>query len=641
MAKDKNKVTSKYGADQIKVLKGLEAVRKRPAMYIGSTDIYGLHHCVYEIVDNSIDEALAGYCDTITITIKKDGTLSIEDNGRGIPIEKHKQTGKSTLETAMTNLHAGGKFEEGAYKVSGGLHGVGMKCTNALSEWMISEVFKDGKHYKQKYKRGIPLADVKEIGTVDKGKTGTRQTFKPDEEIFTTTDFDYQTILKRIRQQAYLTGGLTFILKDERTSQEHTLFFENGVKSYVKYLTRNEKPISDVFHVQKEEDDVWVEVALRYTEDLQESTLCFANNIFNPEGGTHLTGFKMSLTRAVNDYAREFGLLKDKDKNLTGDDVREGVTAIVSVRVTDPQFEGQTKIKLNNPEASGAVRNILHTALMEFFKESPKNAKAVINKAVTAARARKAAKAAREAVVRKGALDGASLPGKLADCSSKNPEDSEIYIVEGDSAGGSAKQGRDRHSQAVLPLSGKPINSEKYRLDRVLKNDKLKELIIALGCGVGETLDLSNLRYHKVIIMNDADVDGEHITTLVLTLFYRHLKPIIEKGYLYVAQPPLFKITVGREKQWIIDEKQRERYLKSLSDDKRKRAKVQRYKGLGEMNPEQLWETTMNPENRILKKITVEDAEETDHVFDMLMGTEVPPRRKFIQTHAKAADLDY
>jgi len=639
---EKNKNDSAYGADQIQILKGLEAVRKRPAMYIGSTDIYGLHHCVYEIIDNSIDEALAGYCDVIEIVIDKDGSITIRDNGRGIPVEKHKQTGRSALETAMTSLHAGGKFEKGAYKVSGGLHGVGMKCTNALSSWMKTEVYKDGSVYRQEYKKGIPQYDVKKVGkTGDASITGTQHTFIPDEEIFSTTEYDFETILKRIRQQAYLTGGLKFVLKDNRTGREHTLYFENGVKSYVKYLTRNEKPISKTIHLQSEQDNVWVEVAFRYTEDLQEKIMPFANNIHNPEGGTHLTGFKMALTKALNDYASEFEVLKDKNDKLTGDDVREGLTAVISVRVGDPQFEGQTKIKLNNPEVQGVVRSVVYESLIEHLKENPKDAQSILSKALMAARARKAAKAAREAVIRKGALDGSSLPGKLADCSSKDPSESEIYIVEGDSAGGSAKQGRDRRTQAILPLTGKPINAEKYRLDRVLKNEKLKDLIIALGCGVGDTLDLSKLRYHKIIIMNDADVDGEHITTLVLTLFFRHLKPIIDEGYLYVAQPPLFKITVGKTKEWILDEEGREKYLKSLTPEQRLQAKVQRYKGLGEMNPDQLWETTMNPDNRILKKVSIEDFDEADRVFDMLMGTEVPPRRKFIQRHAKTASLDY
>lgn len=641
MVKKKKQIQT-YGAAQIRVLKGLEAVRKRPAMYIGSTDVYGLHHCVYEVIDNSIDEALANYCDRIAITLHKDGSLSVLDNGRGIPVGKHKQTGKSALETVMTNLHAGGKFEKGAYKVSGGLHGVGVKCTNALSEWMTTEVYKDGKVYRQEYEKGIPKTSVEEIGkTKSKKITGTKQHFKPDAEIFSTTEFDYDTILKRIRQQAYLTGGLTFVLKDENTGRQHTLYFENGVKSYIKYLTRNERPLSKTFHLQSEESGVWVEVALRYTDDLQEKVLPFANNIYNPEGGTHLTGFRTALTKALNDYARKYELLKEKDGKLTGDDVREGLTAVVSVRLADPQFEGQTKIKLNNAEATGAVRSIVYKGLTEFLVESPQNAKSIIGKAMMSAKARKAAKAAREAVIRKGALEGASLPGKLADCSSKDPAASEIYIVEGDSAGGSAKQGRDRNIQAILPLTGKPMNSEKYRLDRVLKNEKLKDLIVALGCGVGETLDLSKLRYHKIVIMNDADVDGEHITTLVLTLFFRHLKPIIDAGYLYIAQPPLFKITVGKTKQWIIDETEREEYLTKLPPEKRERAKVQRYKGLGEMNPDQLWETTMNPENRILKHVSIADAEEADKVFDMLMGKEVQPRRKFIQTHARHADLDY
>lgn len=634
--------SSNYGAEQIQVLKGLEAVRKRPSMYIGSTDIYGLHHCAYEVIDNSIDEALAGFANKIEITMHKDGSISILDNGRGFPVEIHKVTGKSSLETAMTNLHAGGKFEKGAYKVSGGLHGVGIKCTNALSEWMETEVYKDGKIYKQRYERGVPKYDVKVVGKLkDLLITGTKQTFKPDAQIFTTIDFDFETILKRVRQQAYLTGRLTFVLNDERNGRIETLYFENGVKSYIKYLTRDEKPLSKIFHVQKEEDDVWVEIAIQYTEDLQEKILAFANNIYNPEGGTHLTGFKMAITKALNDYAKSFDLLKEKGEKLSGEDVREGLTAIVSVRLPDPQFEGQTKIKLNNPEAQTVVRNILYNSLMEFFSESPQDAKSIINKALMAARARKAAKAAREAVIRKGALDGGGLPGKLADCASKDPTMSELYVVEGDSAGGSAKQGRDRATQAILPLTGKPINSEKYRIDRVLKNEKLKDLIIALGAGVGETLNLAKLRYHKIIIMNDADVDGEHITTLVLTLFFRHLKPIIDKGYLYIAQPPLFKITIGKKEYWALTEEEKNDYLKNLPIEKREKAKIQRYKGLGEMNPDQLWETTMNPKSRVLKKVKIEDADEADKTFETLMGTEVPPRKSFIQRYAKNAELDY
>lgn len=639
----------KYDASKIQVLKGLEAVRKRPAMYIGSTDEKGLHHIVYEAIDNSIDEAIAGYCKNIEITLHKDGSLSNMDDGRGIPVDKHKQTGKSALETAMTNLHAGGKFEKGAYKVSGGLHGVGVKCTNALSEWMTTHIFRDGNIYEQKYKRGKAVSDVKVIGKT-KRKQGTLHTFKPDAKIFSTTEFNFNTLIRRCRQQAYLTGGIRFRLTDERGEKPvvHNLYFEGGLKSYVRALNHDKKTISSVFATKATVDDVLVEVALQYTESIKAHILAFTNNIENIEGGTHLSGFKMALTKTINNYLskNDNGSSSKSAKKsaqaiqLSGDDVREGITAVISIKVPEPQFEGQTKMKLNNPEVQGIVAKAVKEGLDQFMAEHPSDAKDIIEKVILAYRARSAAKAARDAVIRKGALEGAALPGKLADCSSKDPADSEIYIVEGDSAGGSAKQGRDRHTQAVLPLSGKPINSEKYRIDRVLKNEKLAEMVTALGCGIGESLDLSKLRYHKVILMNDADVDGSHITALVLTFLYRHMPELIENGYVYVAQSPLYRAVVGKEKHYLIDNDTKDKFVAELEKKGKSVTDISRFKGLGEMNPSELWETTMNPETRTLKKITIDDAEESDRVFDMLMGTEVPPRRRFIQSHAKSANLD-
>jgi len=639
----------KYDASKIQVLKGLEAVRKRPAMYIGSTDEKGLHHIVYEAIDNSIDEAIGGYCQNIEITLHKDGSLSNLDDGRGIPVDKHKQTGKSALETAMTNLHAGGKFEKGVYKVSGGLHGVGVKCTNALSEWLTTQIFRDGNIYEQKYKRGKAVSEVKVLGKT-KRKQGTLHTFKPDSKIFTTTEFNFDTIVKRCRQQAYLTGGVRFKLTDERGEKNivHNLYFEGGLKSYVRALNHDKKTLSSVFSTQTTVDDVLVEVALQYTDAINSHILAFTNNIENTEGGTHLSGFKMALTKALNNYLSKHvngnnskgGKKSEKTPQLSGDDVREGLTAIISVKVPDPQFEGQTKMKLNNPEVQGIVAKAVREGLEQFMAEHPTDAKSIVDKVILAFRARSAAKAAREAVIRKGALEGAALPGKLADCSTKDPAESEIYIVEGDSAGGSAKQGRDRHTQAILPLSGKPINSEKYRIDRVLKNEKLAELVTALGCGIGESLDLKKLRYHKVILMNDADVDGSHITALVLTFLYRHMPELIEQGYVYVAQSPLYRAIVGKEKHYLIDNAAKEKFVAELEKKGKKAPDISRFKGLGEMNPTELWDTTMDPKTRILKQITIEDAEETDRVFDMLMGPEVPPRRRFIQSHAKSANLD-
>ena len=636
--------TSSYGASNIQVLEGLEAIRKRPSMYIGSTDSMGLHHIFTEILDNSVDEAIAGFCDHIWVTLNKDGSCTVKDNGRGIPIEIHSQTKVSTLETVMTNLHAGGKFDQGAYKVSGGLHGVGMKCTNALSESMETIVcWKDGGKYKQEYKRGAPQYPVKKIGNCK--ETGTQHTFKPDPEIFEEIDWNFKTILKKCRQHAYLTAGLWFTIIDNRVEEEEKnkvfeLYFEDGIKSYVQFLNIDEKVISEEpFYMNKEQDDIWVEIAIQYTDGMDETVMCYTNNIINPEGGTHLSGFRMALTGAINAYSQENEMLKGVKDTLSGDDVREGLTAVVSIKVTDPQFEGQTKIKLNNREVRGVVTSLLREELLTYFNENPDISKNIISKAMLAHRAKVAAKAARDAVVRKSALENSTLPGKLADCISSDPAECELYIVEGDSAGGSAKQGRDRHTQAVLPLRGKIINTHKYRVDRVLNNNEFNYITTALGVGIGDSLDIGKLRYHKVIIMSDADVDGLHITTLVLTLLFRFFRPLIEQGYIYVAQPPLFKVEIGKKKEYFINEKSKENYvLKAKSTGKN--PVVNRFKGLGEMDPEQLWDTTMSPESRVLKRIKIEDAQEAEHVFEMLMGSEVPPRRHFIQKYANQAILD-
>ncbi len=645
--------SSNYDASNITVLEGLQAVRKRPAMYIGDTSTTGLHHMIWEVVDNAIDEALAGYATDVDVILHSDGTVSVKDNGRGIPVDKHKTTGKSALEVVLTVLHAGGKFDSDTYKVSSGLHGVGVSVVNGLSSWLKAQVMRDGKIYAQEYKQGIPQHDVKSTPG-EKGQTnGTIITFQPDAEIFDTTQFNLKTILTRLRQQAYLTGGITINIHDLREDEQrpeantalprfYSFHFEGGLKSYVKYINKTNTTIhSNIYHIKKSINDIEVEVALQYTDDIQERVFAFANNIYNPEGGTHLAGFRTALTKSLNDYFESNATEKEKEIKLQGEDTREGLTAIISVKIIDPQFEGQTKIKLNNPEVAPAVRSVVEESLKTFLEEHPNDGRNMIGKAVLANKARKAAKAAREAVIRKGALEGGTLPGKLADCSTRNPENSEIYVVEGDSAGGSAKQGRDRHTQAVLPLSGKPINSEKYRIDRALANEKLKDLVIALGAGVGETLDLTKLRYHKVILMNDADVDGEHITTLVLTFFFRHLRQLIENGYLYVAQPPLFRVEVGKDEfYYVTSEEEKQEVLENLKKEGKEAKQVQRFKGLGEMNPEQLWETTMNPANRVLKQINIDDAEDADRTFEMLMGNEVPPRKKFIQTHSTDADLD-
>jgi len=635
---------SDYGASNIQVLQGLEAVRKRPAMYIGSTDRVGLHHIFTEILDNSVDEAIAGYCSRIWVKMYKDGSISVKDNARGIPVEMHPQTKVSTLETVMTNLHAGGKFDDGAYKVSGGLHGVGMKCTNALSEWMITTVRRDGGIYQQEYRRGIPQAPVKKVGSIE-NETGTEHRFLPDDQIFTETEFDFREIIKKCRQHAYLTAGLRISIEDERVEDGKEpkifdLYFEDGIKSYVLFMNIDEKLVNEIpFYVKKEQDNIVVEAAIQYTNSMDENVKCYTNNIINPEGGTHLSGFRTALTGAINTYAQKSELLKGLTTTLNGDDVREGLTAVISVKVTDPQFEGQTKIKLNNPEVKNAVAKVIRDELLVYFDEHPKEAKSIIDKAILSYKAKAAAKAARDAVIRKSALESTTLPGKSADCISNDPKDCELYIVEGDSAGGSAKQGRDRHTQAVLPLRGKIINTHKYRVDRVLTNNEFKDITTALGVGIGTSLDITKLRYHKVIIMSDADVDGLHITTLVLTLLFRFFKPLIDGGYVYVAQPPLHKVEIGKKKYYFINDNEKDIFVKKAKAAG-KSPVANRFKGLGEMNPGQLWETTMSPETRVLKQVNIQDAEEAEKVFEMLMGNEVPPRRRFIQKYAKKAILD-
>ena len=626
------KTNNDYGAQQITVLEGLQAVRKRPGMYIGTTDVAGLHHMVWEIVDNSIDEALAGHCKNIEIVMHEDGSLSVQDDGRGIPVEKHAKTGKSALETVLTVLHAGGKFGDGGYKVSGGLHGVGVSVVNALSTSLIAEVKRDGKVYQQSYSKGDTKTELEVVGEAK--KTGTKITFTPDESIFETTKFNFDTIKNRIRQQAYLTKGIIISIEDKNTKQRAKFFFEGGVKSYIRHINKDKEPVTGIFYTEKETDECSVEIALQYTGSYQEHMFTYANNIYTPEGGMHLTGFKSALTRTINAYAREKGLLKEKESNLTSDDVREGLSAVVSVKLGEPQFEGQTKSKLGNPEVRGVVESVFAEELNYFLQENPKDAKEIISKCNLAAKARMAARAARESVIRKGALEGMTLPGKLADCSSKDPSKSELYLVEGDSAGGSAKQGRDRETQAILPLRGKILNVEQARLDRILQNEEVKSLITALGVGISDSFNIEKLRYHKVIIMTDADVDGAHIATLLLTLFFRYFRQVIENGHLFLANPPLYKLSQGKKVFYAYSDTEKE---KIISENFKEDAKVnvQRYKGLGEMNPDQLWETTMDPTTRSLFKITIEDAEVADSVFDTLMGKDVLPRKKFIQSKAK------
>jgi len=621
---------SSYTAEDIQVLEGLEAVRRRPGMYVGSTDARGLHHLVYEVVDNSIDEALAGFCDRINVTIHKDATVRVEDNGRGIPVDIHPGTGKSALEVVHTVLHAGGKFGGDTYKVASGLHGVGVSAVNALSEWLEVFVQREGKLYSQRYERGVPVTAVQELGKA-KG-TGTITTFMPDTSILKTLDYNYDTLAQRFREMAFLTRGLEIYFLDERNDREMTFYFEGGVTSFVRYLNRDRKVLHPIFHVEKAVDDTLVEVALQYTDGYAESTYAFANNINTVDGGTHLTGFRSALTRSMNDHARRSGILKENESNFVGEDVREGLTAIISVKLKEPQFESQTKAKLGNAEVKSQVESIVTEALSGWMENGSRDAKEILQKIRSASRAREAARQARELVMRKSALETMTLPGKLADCSETDPAKCELYIVEGDSAGGSAKQARDRRFQAILPLRGKILNVEKARLNRLLQNKEIRTLITALGTGIAGSFDLSNLRYHRVMIMTDADVDGAHISTLLLTFFFRYMEELIENGHLFLAQPPLYRIESGRQTHYAYSEAQREAIVGKLQG---KNYTLQRYKGLGEMNPDQLWSTTMNPENRTLLQVTLEDAVAADRTFDMLMGSTVPPRKRFIQTNAK------
>jgi len=657
-----------YTAKQITVLEGLEPVQKRPGMYIGNTASEGLHHLVWEVVDNSIDEAMAGRCSEIIVMILPNREVSVEDNGAGIPVDIHKQYKKSALELVLTKLHAGGKFGEAGsgYKVSGGLHGVGVSVVNALSEYTKAEVKRDNKLWLQEYQRGKPLKKVRPVGKAS--GTGTKITFRPDREIFTVLDFDLETIINHLRQQAYLTKGVKIIIKDEREAKNktsYTFYFEGGIASYVKFLNQHVEPKHEnIFYIEKEEGDSKVEVALQYTNEYKENIFAFANNISNPEGGMHLIGFRTALTRGINNYARKQGFLKEKDDNLSGEDSREGLTAVISIKIKNPQFEGQTKAKLGNAEVRTLVDSIVYDTFNTWLEEHPRDAEAVVGKCLLAQKARVAARAARETVLRKGALEGLTLPGKLADCSSRDSSKSEIYIVEGDSAGGSAKQGRDREFQAILPLRGKILNVEKARLDKMLANNEIKSLVIALGTNIGEQFEIEKLRYDRIIIMTDADVDGSHIRTLLLTLFYRYFPEIIRQGHLYIAQPPLYSIKKGKEVTWLYSDNELEDYKKKnkiadeqftaieetteetenleekeeikVKAEKTTKLSIQRYKGLGEMNPDQLWETTMDPKSRVMRQVTVDDATKADEVFDILMGSEVAPRKQFIHAHAKS-----
>lgn len=638
MSKEKN--LQQYGAEQIQVLEGLEAVRKRPGMYIGSTGLRGLHHLVYEVVDNSIDEALAGFCNNINVVIHKDNSITVEDDGRGMPVDNHPKLGIPAVEVIHTVLHAGGKFGGGGYKISGGLHGVGASVVNALSTRMEVEVKINGKIYKQAYERGKTVMPLEEIG--NSRKTGSKSTFWPDPEIFDDVVYDFETLERRLREMAFLNKGIKITLKDEREGKknEEEFHYEGGIKEFVKHLNTNKEPIhEDIVYFEVKDKTREVEVALQYTDRYNEMMLSYANNINTTEGGFHMVGLKTALTRTVNDYARKAKLLKDSDDALSGEDVREGLTAIVSVKLTEPQFEGQTKTKLGNSDMRGFVETATAENMMYFLEENPSQAKVIIDKCLRAARAREAARKARDLTRRKSVLDGISMPGKLADCSEKNPELSEIFLVEGDSAGGSAKQGRDRLRQAVLPLRGKILNVEKARLDRILGSDEIKNMITAFGCGIGADFDESKLRYHKIIIMTDADVDGAHIRTLLLTFFYRYMTPLIEKGYVYAAQPPLFMTKKGKEVYYTYSEREQEKLMSELNQ-KAGKADIQRYKGLGEMDFHQLWETTMDYNNRTLIKITLDDATAADEIFTTLMGDKVAPRRKFIEQNAALATLD-
>lgn len=692
--KQKAVSNASYTAKDIYVLEGLEPVRKRPGMYIGSTGVEGLHHLIWEVFDNSLDEAMAGYAKNIEVVLLPGNRVKVVDDGRGIPVEKHKQTGKSALETVMTTLHAGGKFGGDAYKVSGGLHGVGVSVVNALSKWVKAEVCRDGALYEQEYERGKAKKAVKKVGPCK--NTGTTVTFEPDPEIFETIRFDLNVVLNHLRQQAYLTKGVKIKVTDERNPiksvrpenkketvhiPSYTFYFEGGIISYIDFLNRGIEPKHpNIFYAGKDQQGMFVEVALQYTEDLQAREVSFANNIHTVEGGMHLTGFRSAITRTLNDYARKNGYLKEKDDNLTGEDAREGLTAIISLKIRSQelQFEGQTKAKLGNPEARTAVETVINTEFADWLERNPNDARAMLDKVLLASKARLAAKAARETVLRKGAMDGMTLPGKLADCSSRDPSESELFIVEGDSAGGSSKGARDRRTQAILPLRGKILNVEKARIDKMLVSEQIRNLIIAMGTAIAEEFDLTKLRYHKIVLMTDADVDGAHIRTLLLTLFYRYFPKLLENGNIYIAQPPLYKISKGAKHWYVYNDKEKGKLLEELKKEagiktgktqntKHKAQKdtgwevtsleengapveteetpveekisgisIQRYKGLGEMNPEQLWETTLNPANRVLLQVTIDDAQEADKIFDVLMGSEVMPRRKFIQTHAKS-----
>jgi DNA gyrase subunit B len=631
-----------YEAEQIQVLEGLEAVRRRPGMYIGGTDSKALHHMVYEVVDNAIDEAMQGRCDHIWVTIHKDESVSVTDNGAGIPVGIQQQTGMSALTVVMTKLHAGGKFGGGGYKVSGGLHGVGVSAVNALSEWMESTIKRNGKIYRQRFERGVPMTEVDQIGECDPNDTGTTQRFLRDDTIFQVLSYDWQTLVTRFREMAFLTRGVDFTFVDEREDQprEMNFHFEGGVQSFVRYLNKNREVLHTPIYIDREMETTQVEAAIQYTDGYNESIFAFANTINTPDGGSHLTGLRAAVTRQINDYARKQGYLKDNDPNFTGDDTRQGMTAIVSVKVLEPQFEGQNKLKLLNNEVRYHVEQVVAESLGEWMEQNPRDARKILDKCQTAYRAREAARKARDLVIRKSALESLTLPGKLADCSSRDPLESELYIVEGDSAGGSAKQGRDRRFQAILPLRGKILNVEKTSLDKALGNKEIQALITALGTGIGDDFAVGNLRYNRIIIMTDADVDGAHIRTLLLTLFFRYMESLVANGHLYIAQPPLYRVQVTdrtngkskRDSRYVYNDTALIKLRKEMGDENVKLE--QRYKGLGEMNPEQLWVTTMNPENRTLLQVSVQDAAEADRTFDMLMGSSVPPRRRFIQTHA-------
>lgn len=624
-----------YEAADVQVLEGLEAVRRRPGMYVGGTDLRGLHHLVYEVVDNSIDEALAGACDEIEVIIHKDRSVTVRDNGRGIPTAPHPEKKISTLQLVMTTLHAGAKFGGGGYKVSGGLHGVGVSAVNALSEWLevVVDNPRDGLRYRQRYERGVPVTPVETLGKTD--RRGTTVTFRFDPSIFKDVDYQFDILAQRMREMAFVTRGVTIRLVDERPNdfpRRMTFYFEGGVLSFARYLNRNRQPLHPPVYAEKEVDGIGVEVAIQYTDSYTESVYPFANTIHTVDGGTHLTGLRAALTRTINDYARKAGLLKEKDPNFSGDDVREGLTAVVSVKHPDPQFESQTKVKLMNAEVKAIVESVVAEAFMEFLERDSASARRIVEKCLTSSRARAAARQARDLVIRKSVLESSTLPGKLADCSERDPKKTELFIVEGDSAGGSAKQGRDRHFQAILPLRGKILNTERASINKVLSSKEIQALISALGTGIGDQFNLEGLRYNKIVLMTDADVDGAHIRTLLLTFFYRYMQPLIEEGHLFIAQPPLYRIATSKQVFYAYSDAEKEGIVKKLDGEK---ATIQRYKGLGEMNPEQLWETTMDPSRRMLLQVTVEDAAEADRIFTMLMGDAVLPRRRFIQTHAK------